>query len=591
MTAEDAFLGVARSLRGLAWRVRPADERLVAALAQRLDQPEIVARILAGRGVDLEAASGFLAPSLKQALPDPAVLADMEVAADRLARAILADEPAAVFGDYDVDGATSAALLIRYFRSLGRSLALYVPDRMLEGYGPNEGAMTALAGQGIRLVITVDCGIAAFDALAHARGLGLDVVVVDHHQAQPALPEAVAVVNPNRLDDDSGLGTLAAVGVTFLLLIALNRRLRQEGFFTAERPEPDLLGLLDLVALGTVCDVAPLTGLNRVLVAQGLKVIAARRNRGIAALADQAGVKQRPGAGDLGFQLGPRVNAGGRVGRSDLGARLLASDDDGEAARLAAQLDDFNLERREIEAEVLRQATAQAESGDPDRAPAVIVASDDWHAGVIGIVAGRLKERYNRPAVVISWEGETGKGSGRSVPGVDLGAIVTAARQAGLLEGGGGHAMAAGLTVRRAREAELRAFMGERIAAALGDAPKQGDLRLDGALAPSGATRELVAAIQAAGPYGVGHAEPRFAIPSVTIAKADVVGANHVRLFLRGGDGGRLKAIAFRVADENLGRGLLGHEGRAMHVAGRLQADDWAGGDAVQLVLEDAAWA
>lgn len=591
MTPEEGFLGVSRSLRGLTWRARPADERLIAALAQQLQQPDIVARILAGRGIGLEEAERFLAPSLKQALPDPSVLTDMDRAVERLARALENGEQVAVFGDYDVDGATSSALLIRYFRKLGRDLQLYVPDRMLEGYGPNTGAMQRLRAQGVDLVVTVDCGIAAFEPLAAAREIGLEVIVVDHHQAQPALPEAAAVVNPNRLDDDSGLGTLAAVGVVFLLLIALNRRLRQSGWFAGEGSEPDLLRLLDLVALGTVCDVAPLTGLNRVLVAQGLKVIAARRNAGIAALADQARVKQRPGAGDLGFQLGPRVNAGGRVGRADLGARLLASDDPQEAAVLAEQLDGYNQERQAIEAEVLRQAQAQAEGQGGTDGPLILVGDEGWHAGVVGIVAGRLKDRYNRPTIVISYDGRLGKGSGRSVPGVDLGAAITAARQAGLLEGGGGHAMAAGLSLQRDRETALGEFLSARIAASLGETPGPGDLRLDGALAPGGATRSLCETIQAAGPFGVGHAEPRFALPDVTVAKADRVGTNHVRLFLRGRDGGRLKAIAFRVADEPLGQGLLRHEGRPLHVAGRLQPDDWAGGEAVQFLVEDAAWA
>jgi single-stranded-DNA-specific exonuclease len=565
-----AFLGVARSLTGRIWRTRAADERQAQALSQRLGAPDVVGRVLAQRGLSLDEAEAFLDPSLRRALPDPCHLKDMEAAAERVARAIASGEQAAVFGDYDVDGATSAALLKRFFDAAGGRLRIYIPDRRSEGYGPNAAALRRLHEEGASLVLTVDCGVTSFGPLEEAARLGLDVVVLDHHQAEPRLPPAFAVVNPNRLDESSPHRQLAAVGVVFLLLVAANRALRRAGWWAAGRPEPDLLGWLDLVALGTVADVAPLTGLNRVLVAQGLKVMAQRRNLGLAALADVARLQSRPTAFHCGFLLGPRVNAGGRVGRSDLGARLLTTADPLEAAALAAELDRLNAERQAIESMVLEQAAAMV---DPAR-PLAFVAGQGWHEGVIGIVAGRLKEKHRRPAFVVALDG---------------GAAVTAAKQAGLLINGGGHAMAAGLTVATDRLEALREFLVARCAPLLAGLPDADCFMVDAALHVRGATRELVEVLEAAGPFGAGWPEPRFAVVGAEVARADVVGGDHVRLALRGSDGGRLKAIAFRAADSPLGQGLLRSQGERIHLAGHLRPDDWGGARGAQLVVEDAA--
>lgn len=589
---DDALLGVAHSLAGKRWQTRLTDSRLGLALAQQLDCPELVGRVLAGRGVTPGDAERFLSPSLRAELPDPSGFKDMDRAVARLQRALAGGEPIAVFADYDVDGACSAALLARFLRAVGAEPRVYVPDRLSEGYGPNRAALKHLQAEGTRVVVCVDCGTTAFDALEAAAGRGLDVIVVDHHEAEPRLPPAAAVVNPNRLDADSGCGELAAVGVTFLLVVALNRALRAAGRYAGARGEPDLLAWLDLVALGTVCDVAPLTGLNRALVAQGLKVLARRGNVGLAALADAARLDERPTAYHLGFVLGPRINAGGRVGEAGLGARLLTGEDAGEAARLAARLEACNDERRELEASVLEAALAEAEgeAGGGGDGPLVFAAGPGWHPGVLGIVASRLQERYDRPAVVIGLDDAgTGKGSGRSVPGVDLGSAVIAARQAGLLREGGGHAMAAGLTVDAARLAELRAFLAERIGRALAGAAAQPALRIDGLIQPGAATAELVQALERLAPYGVGNPEPRFAVPNAQVVRAEVVGRDHVRCILTGADGRRLKAIAFRAADGPLGRGLMNARGQSLHLAGRLRLDAWAGRDAVQMIVEDAA--
>ena len=584
-----AVLGVVRSVSGRLWRQRPADDRTALALSQRLGVPDIVGRVLAGRGVGIEDGENFLNPSLKSALPDPSRLRDMDKAAERLADAVQGNERIAVFGDYDVDGATSAALLQRYCRAIGVDLTVYIPDRQKEGYGPNTPALLALRERGMALVVTVDCGIAAFEPLQAAADAGLDVIVVDHHQAEPRLPAAHAVVNPNRLDDDSGQGRLAAVGVSYLLVVALNRVLRGRGWFR-DRAEPNLLQWLDLVALGTVCDVVPLTGLNRVLVAQGLKIAARRDNPGLAALADLAGMDQRPGAYHLGFVFGPRLNAGGRVGGSHLGAQLLATDNEDEACAIAAKLNEFNLQRREIEAAIQAQALELAEASGGGQQPLLFLADPRWHQGVIGIVASRLKDRYRRPTIVVALDGDVGKGSGRSIPGVDLGAAVTAAKQAGLLINGGGHAMAAGLTVAPDKLPALQEFLTARIAQAMDGQPRSHELGLDGALTVSGATRDLFDTLEGAGPYGAGHPEPRFAISNGEVVKADLVGQNHVRVVLAGPRGGRLKGIAFGAADGPLGQAMLSARGRSLHLAGHLRADDWQGRRGVQLFIEDAAY-
>jgi single-stranded-DNA-specific exonuclease len=594
--AADAFLGVARSACGKRWQARTGiagkgDDggRAGMMLAQRLGLPEIVGRVMASRGIDAAMADAFLTPTLRDQLPDPSTLAGMDAAAARLAAAIAAAEPIAVFGDYDVDGATSAALLARFLAAVGAPVRVYIPDRMTEGYGPNAPALLRLRAEGIRVVVTVDCGITAFEPLAEARAAGLDVVVIDHHAAEPRLPDAVAVVNPNRLDDTSGQGMLAAVGVSFLLAVALNRRLRDSGWYkTAGRREPDLLALLDLVALGTVADVVPLTGLNRALVVQGLKVMARRGNAGLAALGDVARIDEKPGAFHAGYVLGPRVNAGGRVGEAGLGARLLMTDDAAEAARLAARLDGYNRERRDIEASVLDAAFAQVEQ-EYDGSGIVFAAGAGWHAGVIGIVAARLKERYNRPALVVALEDGLGKGSGRSIEGVDLGSAVIAARQQGLLVNGGGHRMAAGLTVAAENIDALRAFLAARVDAEIAAGALVPTLNLDGALAVAGATTELVATLERLAPFGAGNPEPRFAIRAARIVKADIVGNDHVRCILTGAEGGRLKAIAFRAVGQPLGEMLLRTAGLPLHIAGKLRLDSWQGRDGVQLVIDDAA--
>lgn len=593
MTDSPCFLNVRTSITGKRWQARACDDRLAWALSQSRGLPEIVGRVLASRGVTDATCDTFLNPTLRALLPDPSRFRDMDVAAERIARAVMQGESIAVFGDYDVDGATSAALLVRFFRELGIEARIYVPDRVSEGYGPNAPALRRLRAEGCRLVITVDCGVSAFAALEAAAEAGLDVVVLDHHAAEPRLPPAVAVVNPNRLDEDGEYRTLCAAGVTFMAVVAVNRALRQAGFFEGRNP-PDLMGWLDLVALGTVCDVVPLTGLNRALVAQGLKVMARRANAGLAALADIAGVKERPDAYHAGYVLGPRVNAGGRVGLADLGARLLSTDDPVEAMQLAQRLESHNAERRAIEQAVLQDAIARLEALAEFESELVFVAGEGWHPGVVGIVASRLKERYSRPACVVALEERpdgtmVGKASGRSVRGVDLGAAVIAARQEGLLIAGGGHRMAAGFTVAMDRLSDLRVFLTARIAAQVSAAPLVPTLDLDGALAVGGATPALVDTLCKLGPFGTGNAEPRFAIADARVVRADVVGANHVRCILSGSDGGRLKAIAFRALETDLGKALLTTGSAPLHIAGVLRMDRWNGAEGVQLLIDDAA--
>lgn len=583
----DAFLGIDHSLSGRHWQLSPSDPRAAEQISQRLALPEILGRVLASRRIELDAVEGFLNPTLRDLLPDPFHLKDMDKAADRLAAAIQSDEMIGLFGDYDVDGATSAALLQRYFRAVGGRCLVHIPDRMIEGYGPNIAALLKLQQAGAGLVVTVDCGITSFEPLAAAKQAGIAMIIIDHHEAEAALPDAFAIVNPNRLDETSSHGHLAAVGVAFLLAVAVQKKLRDCDWF-AERPAPDLMQWLDIVALGTVCDVVPLIGVNRALVAQGLKIMARRANPGIAALADRAGIEERIEAFHLGYLLGPRVNAGGRVGQADLGVQLLATDDPAEAAIMAERLDLYNKDRQEIEAAVLLDAIEQVESRADDGRPLVIAAADGWHPGVIGIIAGRLKERYGRPSCVIAFEGEEGKGSGRSVPGLDLGGAVIAARQAGLLVKGGGHAMAAGFTLRKARLQEFSDFLAERLTEQM-EGPLRPTLTLDGALDPAGATIELVETLARLAPFGSGNAEPRFALIGARISAPRIVGSGHVSCSVTGRNGGRLKAIAFRAADSELGHALLANDGTPMHLAGTLRIDNWQGRSAVQMFIEDAA--
>jgi single-stranded-DNA-specific exonuclease len=583
----ETVLGVERSAAGRRWYSREGDIRTGLALAQRYGLPEIVGRIMAARGVQLDEAEAWLDPTLRDLLPDPSHLKDMDRAAERIATAIQAGEIVAIFGDYDVDGATSTALLQRFLEAAGGRVMTYIPDRIKEGYGPNAPALLSLQRRGAALAITVDCGITAFEALEEAAEGGLEVIVVDHHVAEPRLPRALAVVNPNRLDDDSPHGQMAAVGVAFLLAVAVNRVLREAGWY-ADRVAPDLRQWLDLVALGTVCDVVPLTGVNRALVAQGLKVMARRGNQGIVALADISRMNEAPEAWHAGFLLGPRVNAGGRVGEAGLGTALLTAPDYATALPLAQQLDAHNTERKNIEATCLEQAIAQIEDATMHDG-LVYAVSEGWHPGVIGIVAGRLKERFNRPACVVAMADGVGKGSGRSVAGVDLGTAIIAARQEGLLISGGGHAMAAGFTVAADRQDAFREFLAGRIVAQTGDGGPVAELGLDGVLQPRGATVELAGVLRKLAPFGAGNREPRFAISAARIAKADVVGGDHVRCILTGEDGGRLKAIAFRCADRPLGQLLLQSSGLPLHIAGHIRVDRWQGRESVQMIIDDAA--
>ncbi|MCG8511750.1 MAG: single-stranded-DNA-specific exonuclease RecJ [Rhodospirillales bacterium] len=583
------FLGVERSLGGCIWRLRPAKDRIALTLSQRLGLPEVVGRAMASRGIDPEEAEHFLHPTLRQALPDPSHLKGMDTAAERLATAVVQGEKIAVFGDYDVDGAASSALLCRYLGAVGSRTRIYIPDRIHEGYGPNEKAIAGLGREGVSLIVTVDCGTTAHEPLAAAAASGLDVIVADHHEAEAALPEAVAVVNPNRLDEDSPHGHMAAVGVTFLLAVALNRALRGAGYFE-NRDEPDLMALLDLVALGTVCDVVPLTGVNRAFVARGLDVLAGRRNVGLRALSDVAGIDERPGTYHAGYMLGPRINAGGRIGQADLGARLLTTDNEVEARDIAERLNALNRERQDLEARVLEQALSRAEtSGAADGDSVILVADPAWHAGVIGIVAGRLAERFSRPACVVAIDGDQAVGSGRSVSGVDLGAAIIAARQSGLLERGGGHAMAAGFTADPGRLEALGDFLDQRLRADIAAATAARAIHLDGAVTARAATMDLVSELARIAPFGVGNPEPRFAVPNVRVGWAKVVGANHLSCTLTDADGSRLKAIAFRAMDNAIGPALLNNDGAPFHVAGKLRINSWRGTDSVQMVIDDAA--
>ena len=587
------FLDVERSVRGRAWRDR-LDERGVSratAIAQAHDIPELLARILAGRGIEADEVEGFLDPTVKRLMPDPHVVTAMAEAAARLAEAAIRGESVAIFGDYDVDGATASALLARFLRACGVDPMVHIPDRIFEGYGPNVDAIRTLAERGAKLLITVDCGTTSHEPLAQARRLGLDVIVIDHHQADERLPDAL-VVNPNRLDDLSKLGYLAAVGLVFLTLVAANRALRVRGFWTNARPEPDLLALLDIVALGTVADVVPLKGLNRAFVAKGLIALRRRENVGLTALMDAARLAGPPESWHLGFLLGPRINAGGRIGRADLGVRLLLEDDPSEAARIAAELDRLNRERQTMEQAMLAEAEAEAMAalGLEEKGAVVVTAAAGWHPGVVGLIAARLKERYGRPAFAIALEpGGLGTGSGRSIAGVDLGRVVRRAVSEGLLLKGGGHAMAAGVTLKQESLAAFRAFLEEQLASAVETARLDDALLIDGAISADGANASLTASLAQAGPYGAGNPEPVIALPSHNIVYADEVGQAHVRVRFRAGDGAIVNAIAFRALNQPLGQALMQYRGQAVHAAGSLAIDRWNGTERVQLRLLDIA--
>ena len=590
------FLGVSASARGYQWRERLSGEAQLraAAISQRHGLPELLGRVLAGRGVAVDDVPVVLNPTLKELMPDPSSVRDMDAAAARLADAIEKRQSIVVFGDYDVDGAASAALMARFFAHHGLKARIYIPDRLFEGYGPNPTAIEGLVKDGAQLIVTVDCGTTSREPLARAGELGCDVIVIDHHQADEELPRACAVVNPNRQDDVSGLGHLCAAGVCFLVLVATTRELRRRGVYARGTPEPDLMAELDLVALATVADVVPLTGLNRAYVTQGLQVMRWRRNKGLKALNDAAGLNEAPTPYHLGFILGPRINAGGRIGDAALGSRLLAGEDEVEAARIAVLLDKLNKERRALEKEMLAEALAQAEAliaARPD-VSVLLLGSHSWHKGVVGLVASRLTERFRRPSCVIAWNEETGgegTGSLRSVMGADIGGAVRAAVAAGLLIKGGGHAMAAGLTVARDKLAALEEFLHETLAASVGQARDREGLDIDGALTPAGVTDELLDLIARVGPYGQGNPSPRFAFPAANVKFAKVVGENHVRCVLQSADGTKLEGIAFRAANEPLGELLLNAGGMPLHVAGSVKRSSFGGRERIEVHIEDAA--
>jgi len=580
-----AAFGVARSFTGRRWLLKSVDEEKERELLREISP--VLARLLALRGISLAQAADYLVPKLKNLLPDPFVLKDMEAAVTRVAAALVAGERIAVFGDYDVDGSTSAALLSDFLTALGAAPRVYIPDRMTEGYGPSPAAMRALHVEGASLLITVDCGAAATAALEEARTLGLDVVVLDHHRVE-ASPPAVAHVNPNQPDDSSGLGHLCAAGVTFLFLVALNRHLRGSAFYQDRgMAEPDLRLFLDLVGLATICDVVPLNGVNRAFVRFGLGQIGALSRPGLAALAGVAGAKGPFTPYHLGFVFGPRINAGGRVGRSSLGVDLLTTRDADKAAEFAAQLDLHNKERQAIEKLILEEAIAMAAT--QANAPLLLVTGEGWHPGVVGIVAGRLKERFSKPSFVAGFEGGMGRGSARSIPGIDIGGIIRAASEAKVIEYGGGHAMAAGFSLTAAQLEGFRKFVEAQFSGTGAALAAANDLHLDAVSSPAGANVALVQEIASAGPFGAGNPEPLIGLPDVRVAFADVVGGAHVKLRLAGGGGAMLDAIAFRAVGTPLGEGLLASRGKPIHVVGRLRQDDWNGRIRVQLEIEDAA--
>lgn len=590
-TADQAALGVSRSAAEQVWKFRPSDDQRVLAMCQRHTIPDILARLLVARGVGLDDTPSYLEPRLRDLLPDPSCLKDMDKAAERLALAVEHEENFAVFGDYDVDGATSSAVLSRYFAALGRPVRVYIPDRQREGYGPNTEAFKQLQAEGHNLIVTVDCGTMAHDTLAVAHTAGIDVIVADHHQTGGGLPTCFALINPRRADDTSGLGYLAAVGVTFLLVVAVNRCLRRRGYFDTH-DEPDVMQLLDMVALGTVCDVVPLQGVNRALVRQGLAVAAHTDNMGIQALSRVSRAEGPLGTYELGFQLGPRLNAGGRVGEASLGVRLLSTQSSEEATGFASRLNDLNTERRAIEAQVLADAMHEAEAkiaAHNAAPPFFLCARVGWHPGVIGIVAGRIKDKFHRPSFVIALdENGNGKGSARSISGIDVGQLVAGAVDRGIIEAGGGHAMAAGLTLRGDQIGDFEAYLTEKLGELSLDGPR--DLWLDASLTPAGANRGLLELIHKAGPFGAGNPEPRLVFPSVRVVQSDIVGDGHVRCVLAGREGGRLKAIAFSSVPEPV-RALLTNPPSHCHIAGFLRADNWNGRQDVQLMVHDAAYA
>jgi single-stranded-DNA-specific exonuclease len=592
VTGDPFFLGVERSFTARSWRPRldAAGEARALAIAQVTGQDELMSRVLAGRGVAIEDVERHLQPTLRDLMPDPFSLGDMEAATARLRRAAERRERVAIFGDYDVDGACAAALLSEYLTARGCETLIHIPDRVTEGYGPNVEAMAGFKSAGADLVVTVDCGAVSFEPFARARRLGLDVIAFDHHQAPEALPEAVAIVDPNRQDDLSGLGYLCAAGVVYMGLVALNRALRESGFFAAGGA-PDLIAALDLVALATVADVVPLVGLNRAFVTKGLAVMRQRRRPGLNALFDAAGADGPPTVYHLGYLIGPRINAGGRIGDAGLGARLLITRDELQAREIAAELDRLNLARRRIEIATLAEAEAEALAalGLEERGACVVVAGEGWAPGIVGLIAGRLKERFERPAFALALNGLEATGSGRSIVGVDLGRVVRAAVEAGLASKGGGHAMAAGLTLARARLGDLRAHLEEKLAAPVAAARAASGLAIDAALAASAATPALARSIEAAGPFGAGNPEPIFALPRHRLTELFPVGTEHLRLKAVAGDGQAIEGIAFRSVGKPLGEGLRRAKGGLVHLAGSLAINRYGGRERARLRVLDGA--
>jgi single-stranded-DNA-specific exonuclease len=587
-----AFLGVERSVSGNRWipRLDQAGQNRALAIAQTFGLPDLIARVLAGRGVAAEEAMAFLDPTIRNLMPDPHSMTDCEKAALRLLEAIKRGERVAIFGDYDVDGAASSALVYRFLRHFGVAANIYIPDRIFEGYGPNPVAINQLIDNGAQLIVTVDCGTTSFEALEAAKARGVDIVVIDHHQVGHELPPCHALVNPNREDDLSGQGHLCAAGVVFLVLVAALRMLREAG--DPRVRSIDLLAWLDIVALATVCDVVPLKGLNRAYVVKGLIAARHQGNAGLSALFRKAGLGGPVTPYHFGFMIGPRINAGGRIGDAALGSRLLTLEDNGEAEAIAERLDDLNRERQAMEAAMLQEAEAEAlaEYGNGDGAAVIITARDNWHPGIVGLIASRLKDKFRRPAFAIAFDPSgKGTGSGRSINGFDMGRMVRAAVDAGLLVKGGGHAMAAGLTVERANLGKLRAFFTEKAEKQVSGLVANETLKIDGALGASGATVELVDQLETAGPYGSGHPQPIFAIPAHRLRDSRLVGQSHIKITLEAQDGGRLEGIAFRSGETPLGDLLLNSRGAQLHVAGTLGADHWQGSRRVQLRVTDAA--
>ena len=581
-------LSLQKSLCGNVWRFASPDERKAETAAQKFSLPLLVASILVGRGLDIDEIPDFLNPKIQNMMPDPYVLKDMEKAAERIAEAVIKRQKIAIIGDYDVDGATSSSVLKLFLETVGSGAEVHIPERD-EGYGPSISAVDDFAACGVELLITTDCGTTAFEVLEYATGKNMDVIVLDHHAAEAVLPKIYAVVNPKRLDEDNQypyLKYMAAVGVVFMTIVAVNRCLRQEGFYQG-KDEPDLKKWLDLVALGTVCDVVPLSGVNRAFVRQGLKIIALRQNLGIRALIDKSGINEVPTAYHLGYIIGPRINAGGRVGDSSLGSRLLCCKSEFEAASLAEELNGYNAQRKEIEATVLLQAIEILE-GQPQKYPMAFVFGKDWHQGVIGIVAGRLRERYNLPAFVMSIEPDEVKGSARSVTGLDMGALIMSAKEKGILTKGGGHTMAAGFSLEEDKIEEFCNFAGEYIKQNLIDDTLTPIVEIDGSLDVGGATVDLVEKLDMLSPYGCGNPEPKLMLNNALLTKVDVVGAGHLRCFLSSLNGGSLKAMAFRCTDNEMGKALLNGRGQTFNLVGILRRDNWQGRNQVQFIIEDA---